>query len=132
MRATTLTCFQRRKQSDRDGDRRLKIFRKHLENSCKLHNIDRKVQIEVLIGTIPACEVSADSAPVTSKIQGHMEESRRTKGWADKYTIANATDHMLHRRYDGYFNPLYLLHELGGEVSRRPATYLHRPSGCYR
>ena len=131
MRATTLTCFQRRKQSDRDGDKRLKIFRKHLENSCKLHNIDRKVQIEVLIGTIPACEMLA---PVTSNMQEYimMEGSRRTKGWADKYTIANATDHMLHRRYDGYFNPLYLLHEHGGEVFRRTATYLHRPSGCYR
>ena len=38
-----------------------------------------------------------------------LDGLRRTKGWADKYTIANTTDHMLQRRYDGYFDPLYLL-----------------------
>ena len=84
-----------KKAADNDGDKRLKIFGKHLEDSCKLHNIDRKVQIEVLIDTIPACRVLA---PVTSKTQGHMEGLQRTEGWADKYTIANATDHTLHSR----------------------------------
>ena len=77
--------------ADSNGDKRLKKFWKHLENGCKLHNVGCKVQIEVLISTIPAYGVSA---PVTSKIHG----SRRTEGWADKYTIAKLTDHMLYRR----------------------------------
>ena len=105
--------------SDSNGDKRLKIFWKHLENSCKFHNVDCKFQIEVLISTIPACGVSALSAPVTSKIHG----LRRTEGWADKYTIAKLTDHMLYRRQDGYFDPLYFLHKLGGEVPLVPHTF---------
>ncbi len=41
-----------------------------------------------------------------------MDRSLRTEGCADKYAIAYATDHMLHRSYDGYFDPFYILHEL--------------------
>ena len=43
-----------------------------------------------------------------------LDGLRRTKSWAGKYTIANTTDHILHRRYDGYFDPLYLLREHSG------------------
>ena len=98
MRTTTLRCFQWRKHAGSDIGERLKKFRKHFENGRKLQNIDRKGQIKVLIVTIPTCGVSA---PLTSKTSGQMDGSLRTEGWADKYTIANATDHMLHRPYKG-------------------------------
>jgi hypothetical protein len=54
MRITALTCFQRRKHAASDFDKRFKIFRKHSENGCELQNVDRKVQIKVLIVTVPA------------------------------------------------------------------------------
>lgn len=54
MRTTALMCFQRRKHVDSDFHKRFNKFREHSEKGCKLQNADCKVQIEVLIDTIPA------------------------------------------------------------------------------
>jgi len=71
IRMTALTMFQWRKQALQwqkvTVDLRSEEFRKHFENASNLQNIDRVVQIKVLIFTIPAYGVSA---LITGKMPG--------------------------------------------------------------
>ena len=125
MRTTTLTCIQWRKHADSDADVRLKKFWKHSENGRKLQNIHCKVQIEVLVVTILACMVSVLAI---GKIRGRVDGSLRTKGGADKHTVAHATDYTLHRPYDGYFDPLY--HILFINFEEVPTNLPHTFTDC--
>jgi hypothetical protein len=55
-RATILTQIQRMKLKLGHDNVRLKRFREHPDDCRKLYNIGRKVRIQSLVVSIPACE----------------------------------------------------------------------------